>query len=366
MGTANGIYTKEFVEYMRRDNPDIHFDIFTNDIGEYGEYYKKIGSKVYVYPDFGEDTFELNWKRKLVIRKLRERYDYIQLFVVRYNTLKFANLLAGNKSKIVISYWDLWLTSYEKKKIKPYLSKVYKINFLTENLEKDFVETYGNKYNNKFFKADLVMSNILRMEKWLDKHSLKKLAIHGKKQMGFPADKVVIAVGYCGRKDQQHIRVLNQILEMSDECIKNMYIFVHVGYGVRIPAYINQIEMVGRKIRARGGEFVISDEFMTGNRLSWLRFGVDIFINAELIDALSGSMLEYFAAGTNVINGAWLDYIELEKYKFKYTKFNEFVELKDILTKKMIQLKRDVNNPKLVFEHFSWKKNSKIWNDIYK
>ncbi len=361
MGTCSSIYVKEYIVAMKKFNPDLSFELLADDFGIFEKYYKKHGIKTYTLPDPRKHAV----KRKLMMFSLCNKYDYIHVHVVRNETLELARSIAGNKSKIIISYWDYPSSKVEIKETEQYLPGIYKINFLSENLRNEFIHNYGDKYNNKLVQVDLVMNCLEHILRISDNVDINKLAKKAKKDFGFPKDKYIVAVGYCGRRDQQHIQVINELLRLPVAYRKRLCVFLHVSYGVEMKSYLKKLENLKERCKQYDLQVIISDEFFTGKKLMLLRYAVDMFINAEPRDALSGTMLEYLSTGTSVLNAGWLNYPELDKYHIEYEQFKQFDDLSQVLID-TIEKKRNYTNIEKMKEHWSWENRAPIWNKLYK
>ena len=365
IGESDSVYIKEYVEYMLKENTSLEFSILTMAKNRYLDFYKNKGVKVFLMEGYHESNFRLTLYHKFLLRILKERYDYIHVQGAEYNALKLATILAGRKSKIIVSYWAYPSGKQEIKKIGKLLRRVYKISFVTKTLKENFQTHYGHMYDKRISCMDLVLSGIENMKHIAEGKDMVALCTEGKHKLGFPKDRIVVAVGYCGRKDQQHLQVLQSLETLSDDVLKKIYVYVHVAYGITDEAYIRRIEAVGKRMEKRGCICNVSKEYMQGDRLAYLRFGTDIFINGIKQDVLSATMLEYLCGGTLVLNGSWLNYSELDDIDVEHIRFDNFDELSTKLVECIYNIKCNDDNANQIWTFISWNENVCKWNALY-
>ncbi len=365
IGESDSVYIKEYVEYMLKENSSLDFSILTMAKNRYLDFYKDNGIKVILMEDYSNPNFKLTIYHKFLINILKERYDFIHVQAVSYNALKLATIVAGKRSKVIASYWAYSSGKQEIEKIGKLLGRVYKISFVTKTLMKDFQSHYGHIYDKRISCMDLVMSGIENMKHIAENKDMEELRLKGKNEMGFPKDKVVVAVGYCGRKDQQHLQVLNSLETLPNEILQKLYVYIHVAYGITDEAYIRRIEAVGKRMEKRGCICNVSKEYIQGERLAYLRFGADVFINGIKQDVLSATMLEYLCGGAMVFNGNWLNYSELDDVGLAHIRFNDFKELPMHLMEHIEDVSVNEENAKLMWTNWSWSERVKKWIKLY-
>lgn len=368
IGESDIVFIKEYVENMLKYDPSIQFTIVTYTKKRYLDFYKskKVRLIQIGFTACNEYPFELNEVDNIIVKLLYDKFDFVHVHAVTYRALKLATMIAGKRSKLVISYWSYITRQIEIKRIEPLLKEVYKISFVTEGVKEDFQKYYGHEYNNECFVVDFGNNCIRNMAKMLNDKSSRELKVIAKDAMNFPADRIVIAIGYCGRKDQQHIKVLKAIEKLPQEILSRLYLFLHVSYSVTEPAYIVQLE---KKLKAferyYGCQYNVSKEYMTGERLAYLRFGVDMFINAEIMDALSSSMLEYMFGGALVLNPKRLEYLELKKNAIKDIKYDRLEDLPLEIEKIVDRLEIIKSNRKPIWNMCAWKNLLAKWHVLY-
>ncbi len=365
IGDADSVYIKEYVEHILKVSPLMNFTILTYSKERYVEFYKKHNVKLILIPEYYQERFKLKGYYKLLLTLLKNHFNYIHVQAVFYNAVKLASIISGKKGKIILSYWAHLSDKREIRKIYPLLKYVYKISFVTESLKREFQNIYGHDYDSKISCVDLYLGGLETMKHMRKGKNLKELKQFAKRKMGFSNNKILVAIGYCGRKDQQHLKVLNQLGKIQDDVLKLLHIFIHVSYGVGDESYIRQIEISARALARRGCICEVSREYLEGKKLAYLRFGTDIFINSISQDVLAATLLEYLCGGAVILNGKWLDYPELDYYGIKCQQYEIFEELPikigDCIKNNSITLQE--KNSQLIWKYLSW--NSYEWLQLY-
>lgn len=357
IGESDSIYIKEYVENILNENKKIQFSILTNSVKKYCKFYMDNHVKLIYMPQLYTDQKEWDAYSKCVLELLKNKYDYVHVQAVGYNQLEKAVIIANNRSKLIMSYWAHPTGKREIIDIGKLLKHVYKISFVTNSLKKEFQENYGHEFDEKISYIDLYMGGLEKLKDVIENRELVYLRKKAKRKMNIPNDRVSVALGYCLRKDQQHIRILHELQKLSDDELKNIFVYIHVAYGTDDTHYIRQIEMLASKLMKRGCICKVSQEFMTGNRLACLRLAMDVFLNMETQDALSATMLEYLCAGTMVVNGEWLDYSDLEQDGIQYIKVKQLGDLPKVMSE-------IIETPILVNEQNSYKiRHFSLWSE---
>ena len=164
IGESDMVYVKEHIENMLKIDRSIQFTIITFTRNRYVEFYKKNNIRL-IEIHYEQDKLNLNYFDRLMIKLLHNRFDYIHIQAVSLNALKLAQMISGDKSKIIATYWGFPKSKSEMISIKPYLKQIYKISFVTESLQNYFVDFYGNGYREKSYCFDFGLGCIDIMTK---------------------------------------------------------------------------------------------------------------------------------------------------------------------------------------------------------
>ena len=184
-----------------------------------------------------------------------------------------------------------------------------------------------------------------------------------REKWGIPKDKTVVAVGYNGIPEQQHLAVLKEIGKLNKKTKEKLFLILQMTYGDGGTKEYH--EQVLAAACATGCEYSGIQNFLTDEQVAELRIITDIFINAQTTDAFSGSVSENLFTGTVLMNASWLRYQEFKDYAFKYLEFKSMSEI-GTLIERVLASGFDVSgNKELVWQLRSWENCALKWKKIY-
>lgn len=369
ISNADSVYIKQYIEQIIKYSNDYSVYLLTRNNELFSSVYSELGVNIihYVRNYIGgkERLYKFLLRTKHQVRSYGIKFDYIHVHFVNRITLTLAKVLSNEKTKIIISYWGSDI--YRKEELaltneRPLLKYADNITFITKDMHNKFCSIYGNIFNDKCSIIDFGLEVIDKLA------GMKKSdQLSARQEFGFSDKDIVVAVGYNIIKEQQHLEVISSLGSLSEYFKDKVYFYLHFGYGYEIEEYTDSIV---KELEKHNFRYVISRKFMGVSEIAKLRCAVDIFINAQVTDALSASMLEYIYAGKIVINPVWLKYKFLEENNIKTCIYNNFSELPFVL-KEVIEkenLKSDVieHNRKVIYEIYSWHKAIRNWMELYK
>lgn len=288
-------------------------------------------------------------------------YDLINLHYVDFPDLIYGVILKYvMKAKLVLSYWGSDLLRIEDKRLS-FIGKFAKFaDFVTFD-NKDLEITFKRKYKwSQRIPSGTILFGLSILDRINEKYR-RKSPIDIRRDWKIPEDKIIIAIGYNGIPEQQHIAVLRTIDKLDDEYKKKIFLLLQMTYG-GTKTYRKQVIAALRKT---GCAYMEIQRFLTDDEVADLRIITDIYINAQKTDAFSGSVCENLYSGTLLINAKWLRYQEFKEYDFKYLEFENINEINQLIQKTFEQ-KFDVSkNKELVWQLRSWKYCSLKWKKVY-
>lgn len=178
-------------------------------------------------------------------------------------------------------------------------------------------------------------------------------------------EKMVITVGYNAGKAQQHLEVIDSLAKLTEELIKRIVIVLPLTYKNDDKVYLSKIRERLQQINVKS---IVINNFMDEDQVAELCLMTDIFINAQITDAISASMLEQLYSGSIVLNGEWLKYEFLERSKINCYYFRDFGELNYLLEQILKgKIRCDGLNDNIVIlkNEFSWESSREKWKIIY-
>lgn len=298
-------YIKELLKVKR-----FHITVMSWRKTQWLKFYKKYNIKYIYKPEriSGLSDF-VYWLRAWMFMLVsRGSYDFVHVQSVVGSGMKYGEMLRAGKGKLILTYWgaDIYNKKHEAfKREKCYLDQAYKVTVMINDMKKILNREYQFCFDEKCSVLDFGDIVIDCMSRYLSQYGEARLKKMSRKHYHMPQDKIVVAIGYCGREEQQHIRVINQIKSFPENIKERLFLYCHMSYGVLSERYVRQVKSA---LEQCGCAYTISDQFMNSSEIAVMKMGVDIFVHAQKFDALSSSMIEYVYAGKKVFNPEWLAY----------------------------------------------------------
>lgn len=288
-------------------------------------------------------------------------FDLINLHYIDFDDMIYAPILKKlMRSKLIFSYWgsDLFRVGDRRLFFRGIFVKCADfITFDNKDLGVKFKKVYpwADKVPSEVILFGLPVLDIIR-EKYKD-YSLSYI----RKKWNIPTDKIVIAVGYNGYPQQQHIKVLKTIGKMNENDKKRLFLLIQMTYG-NSKEYRIQVLAAAKKT---GCEYKEIRQFLSDEEVAELRIITDIYINAQTTDAFSGSVCEYLFAGTRLLNARWLRYQEFKEHNFRFWEFNKIEEIAQLI-KIVIEQEVDCSqNNELIWQLRSWEFCAPKWERVF-
>lgn len=158
----------------------------------------------------------------------------------------------------------------------------------------DFVN-FGNAKLYKYLTSGKALSKEACKTKWLN-------AEH--------AGKIVVSIGYNNRFEHQHIAIFEELYKLNASERNSLFLFLPLTY----PKDPDYVKTLSDKLNELGFAYQIIDQYVTAKETMELRNLSDVFINMQLTDMFSASMLEYISTRNIILNGEWLPYSFIEEY----------------------------------------------------
>lgn len=336
---ASSMHTYNYIKYILNDNKNIKitlFDITCKKIPkEYEAYYVEREVNLVHYMDasnkiaFNDNPFFrfVKFVRKLRCLRKLGRFDVCQL---EYINVSGCLLMLMNINKYtfkLLTYWgsDILQISPRLKRVQyPLLKKADAITLCTSKMFRKFHETYGDEFDDKLHKVNIIVGNLSLIERLYYSYGTRQ----SKAYFGIPEDKITIMCGYNGSSAQRQDVIVDMITCM-DECYKKrMFIVMPFMYGCVDSIYIQRVK---DKLAISGIEYTIIDRYLSYEEMAKLSLGIDIYLQLRPTDALSASMQEQIYSGSIIIQGSWLEYDELENVGLPIIKINKMEELPECL-----------------------------------
>lgn len=252
--------------------------------------------------------FKTIYKRKKQLKKIgkNKRYDCINIHCPSWSISLLRKDLKLIARKIIITPWG---------------SDVYRVKwyalFLLKLLynKSDYVSGIDNRFLRDVKKIFSVPDNkIVNLNLGSDTVDYiiknKEIISEAKaKETLNVSDNYVITCGYNGSRAQNHLAIINAVIEIKEQLPRNTILFFPFTYA-GTEKYIEELSI---EMEKAGLCYKFFNEYLTIENLFLLIQSTDLFVHVQTTDADCGSLKEYILCGKKAINGQWLDYDDLKR-----------------------------------------------------
>lgn len=355
-------YVVQLWQYIKKYYPDTKYSLLT--IDRQKEFYEsrislEEGEGIYCYH---YDRFYQGLKE--TIQSLPE-FDIIQPLWMEWPLGLWIKELKKKTKNIYISVGgsDLYRDS-KRFHVRMFQKRLIRhANYLSSENEQTrayFYEVYGKRCSN--VPHDIVnfgVDIIDAMEAIDEKNALRE-------KWKIPTNKYVIALGHNGRREHQHLAMIDAIGKLEESARKQCFFLIPMTYLVPEESYVDEIK---QQLNAIGAEYRILRDFMNVKEMAETVSVCDAMVHVQTTDQLSSTMIAHMYVGNVVIAGSWLPYDSLRQANIKFYSIDEIseltIELSDILCKKEIYACECKLNKEIVYRFSSWEYASKKWYGIY-
>lgn len=337
LGNADSIWIRNFIKYVLFDE---NFDVALLDTGgsnkRWENEYKNMGVTVFHFPPM-VSAFRTKSDKTLIekginlflcslyLRKLCKKFDCINMQYVELSYFQQMIFVSQIRKKLILSFWGSDLLRRSPVEIKK-LENTFRfvgckfVTFDNGDLQNGFMQCFG-KFNIPRKVIMLPLPILDEIDKTSD-YVCGKIA-----KIEISQEKILIAVGYNAGEAQQHIKVIDSLGKMAEAYRNKVVIILQMTYG----GNEEYVTLCKKKCTDAGFECIIFRNYLSENEVALLRNKIDIYINAQVTDAFSGSFCEYLYSGALVINARWLHYWEIDQYKISCIEFDDFDNLSDLV-----------------------------------
>lgn len=302
---------------------------------------------------------------KKILKRIEGDYDIVHIHYVEHRLVENADFLAQNISgKLIVTFWgsDFYRSSeVEREKMLPLLKRADNIGFENPEMLNELAQYYKKNFNIEFSKLSIARFGLAPLE---DLNSLELSKNECKAKLKIPNNSIAVCIGYNASIGQQHFEIFDSLSKMNNINADEIYLILPLTYGGNA-AYIDQII---EKVNSLQFKFKIYTGFLSNKDVAILRKASDYFINLQITDQLSGSMLEHIFANNVVITGSWLPYDVLSELGIELVKIDQVNQIGKVL-EKLIQsgahLKNESGNSKIIYNNSYWGNCISAWNKLY-
>lgn len=365
IGNPESIWTKEYIKNIHT-NDKIFLTVYSKPTEKLIKEYEALNvTLIYI---FGKKrlsdkasktlkliTFAIANKNKFDIVEIQSPPHSMQIKVLHL-VVKILN------AKSIAVFWGsdiLAIDDKDAKRMQAFLTAVDYINLPTKQMLFVFQKRFKHAFDKKIFSAkfgSLAFEQIGKLKDSLSKSDCKE-------KLDLDPNRTLVAIGYNGIPAQQHIPAIEAISKINTNYKEKIQIILHMGYGINAE-YFNKVVEAAQKSELH---YVVIDKMLTLEEVAILRMATDVFIHAQKVDALSGTIRECIYAEAVLINPKWINYVEYDELGIDYMSYEDFNELPDLLEK---LLERRINidtgkNAKLIYKSYSWNSVKKDWMRIF-
>ena len=152
-------------------------------------------------------------------------------------------------------------------------------------------------------------------------------------------------------------------MKLPSELRAKIYAIVPMQYGRSNKQYIDRVEEL---CESADFDTMVLREFVPFEMSAKLAIATDIYLHMRDTDAFSNALKEHVFAGSEIIMGNWLRYIELEKMNADFIGVNSFDEMREKLEKKLCSyvMKDDINLFMPIFDLYSTESIIGQWKSV--
>jgi hypothetical protein len=307
---------------------------------------------------------------KLLFRLISIKIRLRKLDIIHYHFIdkRFTHLVdffvGKNAQKIILTFWGSDLLREPEKSITSF-SKLYKrsnkINVMNIEMFNKFQKITKSQYSKKLISLDFGDSTLDSIKVAQKNKSIDNI----RKAWNIPEDKIIVHLGYNGFEAQQHIKMIKSLDSCNTKVKKSIFLIVPLSYGCPNEKYKNQIIQA---LKDSGINFYILDKFIDKDSIGEFRLTADIFLYGQTTDAISASMIEYFATGSTVIKPKWLIYSELTDNGITMIEYKDFNSLTNIFENVILQKlykNKNKKNSSIIYSLKSWNSLKNQWLKMY-
>lgn len=350
----------ELIDVISRKRMKNKTDRYYNKVFFYESFYVYVPLIRRFFKEKSKNTF---FKKK--IKKVEKKYDIIHIHYIEHRLIENADFLSGNiTGKLIVTIWgsDFYRSNKSnRRKMLPILQRADNISFENPEMLEEFAQYYREKYNIEFRKLTVVRFGLAPLE---DMELLNLNKDKCKFKLNIPVESITVCIGYNAHLGQQHLEILESLGKINNELHENVYLLLPLTYG----GNAEYIEKIIEKANNLKFKFRIFTEFLSNYDIAVLRMASDYFLNLQITDALSGSMLEHLYANNIVITGSWLPYNILSELGIDIVKINHVNQIGKVISELILSgahYNNKSENRKILYDFSYWGNCIKEWNKLY-
>ncbi len=303
-------------------------------------------------------------KAFILLSKRKVAYDICNIHFLDVRYYFFKRKLCKLADRLVISTYGTDFYKYSKYAFlqKPFYKKASRITFANELTKAAFDTFYQSGFSNKLAISRFGLSLLPLIKEVQNSDDFTKKA---RTDFGFPHDKIIITIGYNSSPNNQHVKIIDELVKLTPELKNKIFLVFPMTYG-GFTHYINEVKTLMDKT---GIPYRTLKKYLSTEELISLRLSSDIMINLPVSDQLSATMCEYLYTRNWVITAKWLPYESIDQTGVNYDRIESFdqltVRMEEILLNFAHFTSLTEQNPERIWNFSSWNHNINAWIDVY-
>ena len=312
---------------------------------------KGVGGKVYLRL----------FRKKLIAEHINDG-DIVDIHFLEPAYGRYIEALTQKNVKLITTLFgsDLFRTDQSQKQMQSHVFEKSNAIVLSENMMPYFNEHFPG-FENKFRLNQYGSARLETIDELISPANKQKF----REKYKIPTDKIVVSCGYNAKKEQQHLRMLDEIVKLDEFDRQRLFLVLSMTYGRE---YADYIELVKKKIETIDIPHLCLEDRLDDTEIAEIRIISDITINTQTTDALASSIKEAMVAEDIMLIGEWLPYEIYKKQGVFYltANFDNLSEtLKNILDNIGEYREKSKVNRKIILNFASWKVLIKNWIKVY-
>lgn len=304
----------------------------------------------------------LNLLRKIWLMHDVPKVDICHVQSVYITSLMMVLLNKRKFKKLILSYWGGDIEDRSEFLVKTRAKCFEFCDAITVTVQQtlnEFKELYGSRYDEKLHVCRFATNGLNCINELSKKVTRKEC----RDSYNIPSDKIAITCGYSAYAEQHQEQCLEEIQKLPEDLRKKIFAIVPMQYGRFDQAYIEKVEAIKEKCDF---DCVILDEYVPFEMSARLAIATDIYLHLRDTDAFSNALKEHIYAGSKVITGEWLKYIELEQMKAPFESIPSIDMLTSVLENKLkgFNIDNEINLFEPIYELYSTENIISQWKTI--
>ena len=365
-------YLVQIWQYIKKYYSDVNFSVLTLDT-DVDFFVKRLelddAEHIYTYKHVN-DPFFFDMRR--TINKL-PHFDVVHFLFIDWYYGLWINDLAKKTDTFFVSVGGSDLYRHSKNRVYRYFQKriIKHADWLSSENEPTrdyFYKVYGKKCSAAShsiirFGVD-ILDSINNYHNSEADNCLETI----KQKWKVPSDKIVVTLGYNGRIEHQHLKMIDAFSKCAKDMLNGFFFIVPMTYAVTSEEYVTEVTNGLQSLVGSDG-FVILRDFMNVDEMAETVMISDVMIHIQTTDQLSSTMLAHMYNGNIVIAGDWLPYGFLRDEGVNFYSISEFDELswylEDIYDKIDCYKVACTDNKEIIYRLSSWESMAGEWHNVY-